>query len=133
MLGGKSTCHLAKTPEIGWTKIEVTEESPLLAGLPSTFYTFSQHVEEISSLPVPLKAVARSEACAIQACYMPGRPVYGIQFHPERDIAGAEKTFAAKKKKTGNARDLLHPNRSKEFYDPQVGERIFKNFLEQTT
>ena len=132
VLGGKSTCRRAETAEIGWTKIEITEPSPLLAGLPSTFYTFSSHVEEVAALPTPLRSVAHSEACAIQACHFPGRPVYGIQFHPERDIMGAERTFAAKKK-TVDSKWLLRPNQSMELYDPLVGERIFKNFLEIKT
>jgi GMP synthase-like glutamine amidotransferase len=127
VLGGKNTCQRSKTPEIGWTRIHVTDTMPLFEGLPSTFYSFSSHFDEIASLPAPLRAVAHSDHCAIQACYLPGRPVYGIQFHPERDVSSAEHTFAAKK--TENSKWFLHPKRSRDLYNSQIGERIFANFL----
>jgi GMP synthase (glutamine-hydrolysing) len=129
VLGGKSTCRRSEIPEVGWTKIEVIGESPLLQGLPKTFHSFSSHFEEVGKMPKDLKLLARSEACGVQACQLGNRPVFGIQFHPEKDILGAENIFA-QKKKTKIPKTLLNSGKSKELYDPQIGERIFKNFLE---
>lgn len=129
VLGGKSTCRRAEVPEFGWTKIEVVEDSRLLQGLSKTFYSFSSHFEEVGHVPSPLRALARSEACAVQAFEIPGKAVFGIQFHPEKDIAGAETIFA-QRRKSGNPKTLLNSGKSKDLYDPQVGERIFRNFYE---
>ena len=98
VLGGKTTCRRAEVPEFGWTKIEILEDSRLLRGLPNSFYSFSSHFDEVSQVPAPLKALARSEACAVQAFEIPGKAVFGIQFHPEKDITGAETVFAQRKK-----------------------------------
>jgi GMP synthase (glutamine-hydrolysing) len=128
--GQSKVCRKAQTPEIGWTKIEIVGESDLFEGLPRQFYSFSSHYEEVSELPSSLKNFARSLDCAIQAFQLEGKPVYGIQFHPEKDIPSADKTFAAKKKSPQTKNDpLLHAGQSKKYFNPSVGETIFKNFL----
>jgi GMP synthase (glutamine-hydrolysing) len=130
VLGGKEVCRKAPTPEFGWTLIERTESSPLLHGLPEQFYSFSSHFEEVSVLPSPLKAFASSRDCAIQGIQLNGSPVFGIQFHPEKDIPSADETFQQRKKQGGP--QLLHPTESKKYFDPHVGEIIFKNFFQST-
>jgi GMP synthase (glutamine-hydrolysing) len=127
---GRQVCRKAEPPEIGWTEIEIIRDSALLAGLPPKFYSFSSHYEEVGSLPPQFRNLARSEACAIQAFQLEERPVYGIQFHPERDAVSADKTFAKKKSSPATRNDpLLHPTKSAKLFDPNVGETIFKNFL----
>lgn len=128
VVGGKELMRVGETPEFGWTKIEQVEDSPLFAGLGKSFYTFSSHFEEVASLPKGMKLLARSKDCAIQACQLENRPVFGIQFHPERDLDGAEKTFADRRKK-GTPKVLLHPKDSHKLYDPKVGKTIFDNFF----
>jgi GMP synthase (glutamine-hydrolysing) len=128
--GQSNVCRKAKTPEIGWTKIEIVGESDLFEGLPKQFYSFSSHYEEVSELHPSLKNFARSADCATQAFQLERKPVYGIQFHPEKDIPSADKTFAAKKKSPQTKNDpLLHAGQSKKYFNPSVGETIFKNFL----
>lgn len=129
VLGGKDTCRRGETPEFGWTKIERTGESVLLDGLPKAFYSFSAHFEEVGTPPPGLNVLARSEGCAVQAFQLEDKPVFGIQFHPERNAIEAERTFEQRRKEK-TPEHLLHPSRSKELYDPKIGERIFKNFLE---
>jgi GMP synthase (glutamine-hydrolysing) len=128
--GLSSVCRNAETPEIGWTKIEVVGESALFDGLPRQFYSFSSHYQEVGKLHPSLKNFARSPDCAVQAFQLEGKPVYGIQFHPEKDIPSADKTFAEKKKSPLTKNDrLLHAGQSKKYFNPSIGETIFKNFL----
>ena len=127
-LGSKDFVRTAAEAEFGWTEIEILESVPLLNGLKDRFYTFSSHFEEAHQLPPGLRRVARSSACEIQAVQLENRPVFGIQFHPEKDLAGAEVTLAQRKKK-GIPKVLLHPERSRELYDPRIGETIFRNFV----
>lgn len=126
-LGEKSQVRKAARPEYGWTRIELLERSRLFEGLPGEFHTFSSHQEEVSRLPAGMTLLARSEDCPIQACELADKPVFGIQFHPERDAEGADRSFREWKKK--GEKQLLHPSRTSELYDAKVGETIFGNFL----
>jgi GMP synthase-like glutamine amidotransferase len=127
-LGGISTVRKAARPEMGWTKIELIDDSPLTEGLARSFYSFSSHNEEVATLPQGMRPLARSADCAIQACQLKDLPVFGIQFHPEKSLEEATHILAEKKKKLGK-KALLLPDSGRKVYDPAVGERIFKNFL----
>lgn len=128
VLGGNHSCRKAATPEFGWTEIRVLNSSSLMLGLPEKFYSFSSHFEEVGEAPQSLNVLASSDACAIQAFQLEKRPVFGIQFHPEKDLEAARQVFAHRKK-LGTPKTLLHPERSEELYNPKVGETIFRNFL----
>ncbi|MCM2323607.1 MAG: type 1 glutamine amidotransferase [Oligoflexia bacterium] len=127
-LAGRDTVRKGTTPEFGWSRIEVLVPSPLFEGLPPEFHTYSSHFEEVHKLPPGMKQLARSEACEIQACQLEDRPVFGIQFHPERTLEGAKESLAEHQKKPRSL-PLLHADRSEELFDPRVGEKIFGNFL----
>ena len=127
-LGGKDTVRRAAEAEFGWVKIQSLEAAPLFKGMPKEFYSFGSHFDEVSKLPKGLKKIARSEDCEIQAIQMENQPVFGIQFHPEKNLAEAEKTLEERKKK-GIPQRLLHAQKGKDLFDPQVGESIFRNFL----
>lgn len=128
-LGGKSTVGKGAEAEYGWARIEVLEDAPLLKGMPRAFHSFAAHFDEVTRLPDELRLLARSEACPVQACQVDGRPAYGIQFHPEKDLVDAKKTFEERRRK-GTPRQLLHPERSRELYDPGLADTLFRNFLE---
>jgi GMP synthase-like glutamine amidotransferase len=117
-VGGKTFVRRAEQGEFGWTKIEITGQSALLAGLPGEFYSFESHYDEVSSLPTGMKNFARSELCAIQACQVGDRPIYGIQFHPEKTGEDA-----------GDMKHVRHSSENKKHYRPEIGETIFKNFF----
>jgi GMP synthase (glutamine-hydrolysing) len=131
-LSGIDHVRKGAEPEFGWSKIEILQDvktqSPLLAGLPREFHTFSSHFEEVSHLPAGMIRLAKSAACEIQACQLEGRPVFGIQFHPEKNLAEAEASLA-ERKKIGKPRNLLLPDKSKQLYDAAIGDTLFRNFL----
>ncbi|MFZ9594819.1 MAG: type 1 glutamine amidotransferase [Bdellovibrionia bacterium] len=126
-LGGKRCVRRSSTPEVGWSKIQITQPSDLLRELGSSFYSFSSHFDEVCELPPNAVALASSERCAIQAFGLQHAPIYGIQFHPEKTPASAEQTFHERR----NHRDLplLHPKKSQELYNPEVARRLFTHFL----
>jgi GMP synthase (glutamine-hydrolysing) len=127
-LGGRENVRLAAEAEYGWTRIELLADSPLTQGLNKEFYSFSAHFDEVSALPSGMKRLARSQDCEIQACQVEGYPAFGIQFHPEKNIQDAKKTFEERRKK-GTPKRLLHPNESEKLYQPQLGETLFQNFF----
>ncbi|MEK7689967.1 MAG: type 1 glutamine amidotransferase, partial [Bdellovibrionota bacterium] len=126
--GGKNCVRKAEVPEVGWTRIKTLRPSRLFEGLPDTFVTYSSHFDEVAELPSLFVRTASSEACVNQAFEVPGKPIFGIQFHPEKNVPEAERIFD-EMKKTGRAEILLHPAKSKALYDPKVGEAIFENFF----
>ncbi len=117
-VGGKTFVRRAEMGEFGWTKIRVTRETPLLEGLPKEFYSFESHFDEVASLPPDFQTFASSEICAIQGFQYGGLPVYGIQFHPEKD--GTD---------PGDLKHVKHSSENKKYYRPEIGETIFRNFL----
>lgn len=119
------------TPELGWTKVKIHTGSALFEGLAEeSFYTYSQHFEEVTELPKGFRSLASSDRCQIQAYELEGLPIFGIQFHPEYRIHETEKFFELHRSR-GNGSLLMEPTRGKELYDSRVPEVIFGNFLEK--
>jgi GMP synthase (glutamine-hydrolysing) len=77
-----------KRPEIGWLPVAIREKSGLL-GKVGVAYAFSSHFDEVTGLDVRFRILASSAGCPVQAFELKGRPVWGIQFHPEIDIPAA--------------------------------------------
>lgn len=127
-LAGKTSVRRGTTPEFGWTKIETLAPSPLFQGLPKNFHSFSSHYEEAAILPPGMKLLARSQGCEIQACQLGDRPVFGIQFHPEKTLEEGAKTIS-NKRKNGEEHVLVNPDAGSKLYDAKVGETLFKNFF----
>ena len=126
-LGGRDIVRKGSQPEFGWTRITQTLASPLLKGLPETFISFSSHYEEVSRLAPGFVKLAHSEACGIQAVQLQGKRVFGIQFHPEKNILEAEEVFQGRRKDPKSP-PLMGDGLSEKLFDPKVGEQIFGNF-----
>lgn len=127
--GGKNHLRKGQVPEYGWTQIERLEnESKLFEGLPEKFYSYSSHLEEVSELPKGMRLLAKSDRCGIQAYEVIGKPAFGIQFHPERDLEEAKASIKSKLA-SKDAAYVLGAKESEKLYDPTIGEKIFGNFL----
>jgi GMP synthase-like glutamine amidotransferase len=127
-LGGRDHVRRGKRPEFGWTRIEQVASSRLLEGLPKSFVSYSSHYEEVGTLPSGFRLLARSSDCAIQAAELVGRPVFGIQFHPERDLKAGDEALR-RRKKEGKTDGLLGYGKGETLFDPAVGATLFRNFF----
>jgi GMP synthase (glutamine-hydrolysing) len=129
-LGGQpSQLRKAAKAELGWQKIRVTTASPLFDGLKDSFITYESHYEEIGTYPPGTQGLADSEFCETQAFQVTGKPIFGIQFHPEYTVEEAEQSLANKIKK-GERKDwILNPGKGPKLYDENVGKAIFGNFF----
>lgn len=132
VMGGDDCVRKADRSELGWSEIETVKGSQLFSGLPEKFFSFSFHWDEVSRLPPSLKLTARSEICAIQAFEAQDKPIFGVQFHPERGIARAQEFFEFIKQH-GQAKEFLHAQEGRKLYNPQVAETIFGNFFKLNT
>ena len=127
-LGGRRLLRRAELGEFGWTQIEIVERAPLFEGIADRFWSFSSHYEEVTELPKGMRLLAKSAACPIQACRLEDLPVYGIQFHPEKDLPSTVKSIEGWKKDDRRDRISREKDGAK-LFDPAVGEKIFGNFL----
>lgn len=127
-LGGQASVGKASTPEHGWTEIVRDGSCRLTEGLPERFHTFSSHYEEVAKLPAGALIRGHSEGCAHQIVEYPGRPLFGIQFHPETNVVESEEVYLRQKKKGEGKRYLGHAKAAK-LYDPEIGRKMFSNFL----
>jgi GMP synthase-like glutamine amidotransferase len=82
-LGGRAFTNAYK--EIGWHEVSLSREgreSFLFKNIPASFITFHWHSDHFS-LPEGCTRLADSKASENQAFVCGGRPVVGLQFHPE--------------------------------------------------
>ena len=126
--GGLESVRRAENPEFGWVEVKMKAISPLFGGLPPLFHSFAAHFDEACKLPPEFKVIAHSNDCAVQACQFQNLPVYGIQFHPEKTLLGAEKILS-EKDKTKEPPILINRDQGTLLYREEVAHRIFGNFL----
>lgn len=72
--------------ETGTYQVRLTdqgEQDELLSTLPGKFLAQQGHHDVVLSMPDPWVRLADSERCHWQAFRYPGKPYYGLQFHPE--------------------------------------------------
>ena len=86
-LTGPSHVARCARPEIGWIPIRLLVTSGLLGRAREEPYTFSVHFDEVRDLPRSFEVLASSALCPVQAMRLRGRPVWGLQCHPEIDVA----------------------------------------------
>lgn len=68
--------------ERGYFPIENIGEG-IFKDLPTEVVVWHSHFDEVKELPPGFKATASNENCPIQAMQHTGRPLFGVQFHPE--------------------------------------------------
>ena len=131
-LGGMVAVQKAHEPEFGWSKIDLIQPHPLFDALPSSFFSFSAHFEEVAQLPRECVNLAYSTLCKIQAFQWRSLPIYGIQFHPEKTLFEVNEIFQELKRSQPHL-SLLRATHSKPCFNPEFGKQIFKNFLKSVT
>jgi GMP synthase (glutamine-hydrolysing) len=131
-LGGDPCVRKSPTPEFGWVEIEQTAENPILKGLPKRFHSFQAHFEEVCRLPKGFIATARSSRCETQAYRVEGKPVFGVQFHPERNAEEGQRSIDHRrvelsKETAGDC--IFNDGKAKSVFSEDVARTIFGNFI----
>jgi GMP synthase-like glutamine amidotransferase len=85
-LAGAAHVRRAARPEIGWIAVRVDRTNELLGPAGTAFDTFSIHYDEVCDLPARFEVLASTDLCAVEAFRLEGRPVWGLQCHPEIDV-----------------------------------------------
>ena len=76
--------HPGEFKESGMTPVHIDRKHPLFKGLAGSIMVAEAHRFEIKELAADLIPLASSEHCKVQAFVHRRKPVYGVQFHPER-------------------------------------------------
>jgi GMP synthase-like glutamine amidotransferase len=127
-LAGESHVRRSVRPEIGWIPIRVDKESDLF-GPPGRPYEFSVHYDEVTDLPAKFKVLASSDACPVQAFRVGETPVWGIQGHPEMDIATATRFLKDLIDRGFKGRDVLLEALTQVPRDSGLVYRVVRAFL----
>lgn len=93
-LAGEACVRRAAAPEVGWIQIRVLEGGDIL-GEAGEAWTFAVHFDEVAGLDGRFEILAESDGCGIQGFRLRGRPVWGIQPHPEIDPEEGRATLRA--------------------------------------
>ena len=68
----------------GYEKVSVINKHPLFDGLPSDLVVAESHRQELTKVPDEFQHLARSTTSKVEAMVHRSKPIYGVQFHPER-------------------------------------------------
>lgn len=69
--------------EKGWREVNIIKNDPLFSGLPEIIIVDEGHSWETTELDHRFSMLAANDFSRIQALRMNGRPLWGVQFHPE--------------------------------------------------
>ena len=69
---------------LGMVETRVLTGDPIFNGLPRSLMLLESRCEVVKSLPKGFRLIARSRTSGIAAMKHEKRPLYGVQFHPER-------------------------------------------------
>lgn len=129
--GGLSMVRRSATPEFGWIRIERTnegEKDPLLNQLPNEFFSYASHQEEVAQIPPGFVVTAKNERCAIQAMRSIEKPIFGVQFHPERNAEEGQRSLEQVRAATP-PEALFNDGKSFECYNQSIVRQVFSAFL----
>src|SRR5690348_3654271 len=68
----------------GYEEVSVVRNHPLFDGLPSELVVAESHRQELTRIPDEFHHIAQSKTTKIEAIAHRSKPIYGVQFHPER-------------------------------------------------
>ena len=125
-LMNSNICRKSSTPELGWRKVELTD-NPLFTGISNPVF-YESHLEEVFNLSDDFQIIASNFNCDIQAYQYKNLPIWGVQFHPEVTINYGEQSI---KNKLANNEYLekIFYNELQKTKDIEQNFKIFENFL----
>jgi GMP synthase-like glutamine amidotransferase len=119
----------------GWYGVSLTSDGaadPLFAGCDDRFTTFQYHQDEITLPPGMASILAESDNCAVEAFRLTGKPVWGVQAHPEVTPAKARAIFESQRAKLqADGVDLTAVTDAPDATHSPANRRIFANFVRE--
>lgn len=92
-ISGPNAVRRCEPPEMGWLPIKIHEDTPFL-GKKGEFYSFTLHFDEVFNLDNDYRILASTDICAVHAFQYQDKPIWGVQSHPEIDIAAGKQLLS---------------------------------------
>jgi GMP synthase-like glutamine amidotransferase len=128
VFAGPNHVRRAVKPEIGWYPISIERENHLVGDMNQAF-VFNSHLDEVYGLGQEFDVFASTSDCPSHAFQLIGKPVWGIQSHPEMNIAHATKYLRNNVEKKHAYSDLYKQALKSLPKDSGLIDRITENFL----
>lgn len=106
LLAGDETCVPAKTPEFGFTRLDI-RENDLFEGITQAVFMQS-HFDQVVNLDDSFKIIASNDKVKIQAFQWDNFPVWGVQFHPELNWEEGSKMLERNLKEDARVKDYAN-------------------------
>jgi len=74
-------------------KLKILNKTKIFKGLPDTIEVYEHHSRYVKNVPDDLIITASSKKDKIEAFFHKKRPIFGVQFHPEKSGKAGEKIF----------------------------------------
>lgn len=81
---GGEVIKMGEPSEYNDLEVTIKERSAIFRGLPDKIKVYEHHSRYVKDVGTELVAAAGSEKNEIEAVFHRDRPVFGVQFHPER-------------------------------------------------
>ncbi len=96
IIGDACGADIAKhaTPE--WfteMKVKILSKKKIFAGIPDEITVYEHHERYLKNIPKILEITASSRKTKVEAVFHKTRPIFGLQFHPEKSGVAGEKIF----------------------------------------
>ena len=128
-LAGPRHIRRRAQPEVGWLPIRILRPSRLL-GAKDRPYTFSVHFDEVVGLQDPFEVLAFTESTPIQAFCLKGKPVWGLQPHPEINPVEAKRLLADFSRLSPSGSALYQLALASQPRDSGLVRRVVRAFVE---
>lgn len=131
VLGGKGNVRKSKTPEFGWQNIKLNGGERTLFKDVHEPVCMVSHFDEVFDLPPDFSILASSDKCGVHAFQYKDYPIYGVQFHPEYDVNGANEIFDVVLKNNPEiSNHMIKPLDDSYVNRIEQNRRIFANFFQ---
>ena len=124
---GKEHIRKSPTPEIGWTDISVSN-NPIFNNI-RTFKSAVFHYDEVFDLDDQFEITAHSNRCEVHGFQVKGKPIWGVQFHPDfmyHDVFAFTDEIKEKDDQFGQ----IHCPTKTSLSEFRQNDRIFKNWMD---
>lgn len=129
--GGEDFVRRGPNPEFGLVEMQVSGNLPaasLLRGLPRKFVSFCWHYDEATRVPQGFVRTVSSALCPLHCLEHESAPMWGVQFHPERNLPECLESIA-RIRRQDPAVPVYGTENPEKLFDPRVAEVLFSNFI----
>lgn len=132
-LAGRAFVRRTPTPEFGWVEVRKRPglvRDPLVDALPERCHVYTSHFDEVCPLPPGWERVAETADCACAVVRRAGGGAWGIQPHPEIDIAEGQALQASYLESMPESCAVLKARWQGTPKDDRIAGAIVKGFLQ---